>query len=87
MGDNAFFCNLLRNLGAGPCGHMNYHFSVHKTTINNAFIAYNVTRCRRWVFCVLVEIVMERVLNDSRSYLYALMYAQFYGIYHHEHYW
>jgi len=30
---------------------------------------------------------MERVLNDLRSYLYALMYAQFYGIYHHEHYW
>jgi len=35
----------------------------------------------------LLDHVMERVLNDSRSYLYALMYAQFYGIYHHEHYW
>jgi len=30
---------------------------------------------------------MEWVLNDSPSYLYALMHAQFYGIYHHEHYW
>jgi len=29
---------------------------------------------------------MEWVLNDSQSYVYALMYAQFYGIYHHEHY-
>ena len=25
-------------------GHMNYHFSVHETTINDVFIAYNVTR-------------------------------------------
>jgi len=31
--------------------------------------------------------VMEWVLNDSQLYLYALMYAQFHGIYHHEHYW
>jgi len=30
--------------------------------------------------------VMEQVLNDLQLYLYALMYAQFYGIYHHEHY-
>jgi len=28
---------------------------------------------------------MEQVLNDSQSYLYALMSTQFYGIYHHEH--
>ena len=37
-------------------GHMNYHFSVHETTINDVFIAYNVTRSRQWVFCFLVEI-------------------------------
>jgi len=34
---------------------------------------------------VAVFPVMERVLNDSRSYLYALMYASFYDIYHPGH--
>jgi len=27
-----------QNLSAGPCGHMNYHLSVHETTINDVVI-------------------------------------------------
>jgi len=34
----------------------------------------------RYEFCMLS--VMEQVLNDLQSYLYALMYAPFYDIYH-----
>jgi len=51
MGDDAFFCNPLRNLSAGPHRRMNYHFSVHETTINNAFIAYNHCKQRVNTHC------------------------------------
>jgi len=40
----------------------------------------------RKLLCHPPVCVMEWVLNDLQLYLYALMYAQFYGIYHHEHY-
>jgi len=43
--------------GTGPHTHMNYHFSVHRTTINNSVIACNTARCHRLVFHLLVKFV------------------------------
>jgi hypothetical protein len=45
-----------RNLSAGLHEHMNYHVSMHVTTINDAAIAFHAIKCRQWVFCLLVEI-------------------------------
>jgi len=62
-----------------PHRHMNYHFSVHKTTINNVTDVHECSGCANLArYCIVWVLSMTCTMRTERGpYLYALMYTLF----------
>jgi len=64
---------------AEPRRRMNYHFSVHETTINNVTDVHECAGCANLArYCIVRVLSMTCTMRTERGpYLYALMYALF----------
>jgi len=61
------------------CRYMNYHFSVHETTINDVTDVHKCSGCANLArYCIVQVLSMTCTMRTERGpYLYALMYTLF----------